>query len=470
MVILPMKLPDMFQMSFKNRLAFNFMISTALIMVSAFAVIYSIVKYRVYYDVNEDIEQEINLHFSEMDFDQDIFKWIDTEEWKEKEHNEVTVDPVFVEIFDPEGRPIQKSPNLKKSSLHFERNIRQKFYLDTLLNDKAIREVQVPIIRNNEMKGYLLIAMSLEEEHAVLESLRLVLIVSAIGMLLVLFFITRYIAGRSISPITQITETASQISRENLGARIPLPANQDELFVLSDTINNLLDRIENAVERERQFTSDASHELRTPLAVIKGNLEVLIRKPREKEEYERTINYCISEANRMNSLVDQLLLLARFENQQIVLDIKAVALNEIILESLERLSPVIKERNTMINFRFDELFTVTTDAYKASIIVENILSNAIKYSEKNGTIDILLSHQDNKVQCRIIDYGIGISAEDLQNIYAQFYRAKPTEHPDVKGTGIGLSIVKRLCNLLGVSIEIESTEQQGTTVTLLFPD
>lgn len=460
----------MFQLSFKNRLAFNFMISTALIKVSVFVIIYSIVKYKVYYDVNADLEQEINLHFSEMDFDQDIFKWIDKEEWKEKEHNEVTVDPVFVEIFDSEGREIQRSPNLNKSTLHFEDHIRHKYYLDTLLNNKAIREVQVPIIRNNELKGYLLIAMSLEEENAVLESLKLVLIVSAICMLLLLFFITRYIAGRSIRPITHITETASQISRENLGSRIELPMNHDELFVLSETINNLLDRIEKAVERERQFTSDASHELRTPLAVIKGNLEVLIRKPREKEEYEKTINYCISEVNRMNSLVDQLLLLARFENKQIVLDTQKVALNEIILESLERLSPIIRERNTIINFRFEELFPVTIDAYKASIIIENILSNAIKYSEANGTVDIVLSHQNGQVKCRITDYGIGISEEDMQNIYGQFYRAKPTEHPEVKGTGIGLSIVKRLCDLLGVAVNIESAEQKGTTVTLLFPD
>jgi signal transduction histidine kinase len=465
-----MKSPDMFQLSFKNRLASNFMISTALVMISVFIIIYSIVKYSVYYDVNADIEHEIQLHFSEMDFDQDIYKWIDEDEWKEKEHNQLTIDPVFVEIFKPDGVPVVKSPNLKESDLHFDRDIQAKHYIDTTLHKQSIREVQVPITKKGEVKGYLLIAMSLEEENVVLENLRLVLFISALAVLLFLFFITRYIAGRSIRPIIRITETTSQISRENLGSRIQLPMNYDELFVLSETINNLLDRIEKAVEREKQFTSDASHELRTPLAVIKGNLEVLIRKPREKEEYEKTINYCISEVNRMNNLVDQLLLLARFENRQIVLDTQKVALNEIILESLERLSPIIKERNTAINFKFDALFPVTIDAYKASIIIENILSNAIKYSEINGIVDIVLSHETGNVQCRITDYGIGISASDMQNIYGQFYRVKPTAHPDVKGTGIGLSIVKRLCELLGVAINIQSSEQQGTIVTLLFPD
>ncbi|AWA31484.1 two-component sensor histidine kinase [Flavobacterium magnum] len=460
----------MFQLSFKNRLAFNFMITTALVMFGVFAVIYAIVKYNVYRDVNSDIEHEIALHFSEMDFDKDIFKWIDVEEWKEREHNRLTIDPVFVEIYKPDGIPVEKSPNLKKDNLHFYRNIHKKHFVDTTLHRQSIRQVQVPIVRNDSIKGYLSIAMSLEEENVVLDNLMLVLIISAILVLPLLFFIIRYIAGRSIRPIIRITETASQISRQNLNLRINLPPNRDELFVLSETINSLLERIETAVDREKQFTSDASHELRTPLAVIKGNLEVLIRKPREKEEYEKTINYCISEINRMNNLVDQLLLLARFENSQIVLQKQKIALNEIILESLERLSPLIKSRRSVINFKFDELFPVTTDAYKASIIIENILSNAIKYSEVGGVVDIHIFNENGYVICRITDFGIGISKQELQDIYKQFYRAKSNKFSDVKGTGIGLSIVKKLCELLGVSIDIQSSEKQGTTVALLFKD
>ncbi|OYU81280.1 MAG: two-component sensor histidine kinase [Flavobacterium sp. BFFFF1] len=460
----------MLPLSFKNRLAFNFMISTALITIGAFFIVYSIVKYSVYSDVNADLEDEISLHFSEMDFNNDIFKWVDKKEWQEKEHNELTVDPVFVEVYDPEGNAVERSPNLKGRNLYFDHRFKHKHYIDTVLNRQAIREVQVPIIKDNRTKGFLLIGMSLEDENAVLANLRMVLVFSVIGMLLLLFMITRYIAGRSIRPIIQMTETTGRISRKNLGLRIALPANRDELYVLSKTINDLLERIENAVEREKQFTSDASHELRTPLAVIKGTLEVLIRKPREKEEYEKTVNYCISEVNRMNNLVDQLLLLARFENSQIILHPQEVVLNEVILESLERLSPMINTRKTAIDFKFDQLFPVYVDAYKASIVIENILSNAVKYSDINGTVEIVLSEKEGQVLCRITDYGIGISEANINRIYEQFYRSGPSDHPDIKGTGIGLSIVKRLCDLMKISIEIQSVKDKGTSVTMLFPE
>ena len=308
----------------------------------------------------------------------------------------------------------------------------------------------------------------MEEPKMVLDNLRNILFISFPIVLLVLFIVTSIIAGKSIKPVLKIIETSSIISTKNLKSRILMPKNKDELYVLSKTINDLLDRIENAIEREKQFTSDASHELRTPLAVIKGTLEVLIRKPREKEEYEGKINYCISEVDRVNNLVDQLLLLARFENQKVIINKQKVALNEIILESLERNSNGIRDKKIGINFTFSEHFMVNTDAYKVSIIIENILSNAIKYSHENGSISILLSNERDVVKCEILDNGIGISPLDIEKIYEQFYRSKPTEHPAIKGNGLGLSIVKRLCDLLDITVSIESNEEIGTKVTLYF--
>jgi len=157
--------------------------------------------------------------------------------------------------------------------------------------------------------------MSLQDATMVLHNLLKTMVILYPLILLLLFIIARIIAGKSIKPISAIIKTSNIITKDNLKSRIQLPQNQDELYILSQTINSLLDRIENTIEREKQFTSDASHELRTPLTVIKGTLEVLIRKPRQHEEYIEKINFCISEVNRLNHLVDQLLLLARFENQ-----------------------------------------------------------------------------------------------------------------------------------------------------------
>ncbi|MCD8261410.1 MAG: HAMP domain-containing protein [Bacteroides sp.] len=128
--------------------------------------------------------------------------------------------------------------------------------------------------------------------------------VCAVGcfvVLMLLFSISRRIARNSIKPIREIINTAEVITHNNLSARIPLPNHTDELYELSETINHLLDRIEYAVERERNFTSYASHEFRTPLSILKGTMEVLIRKPRSEAEYKKRISICIKEVDRLKT-------------------------------------------------------------------------------------------------------------------------------------------------------------------------
>jgi signal transduction histidine kinase len=240
------------------------------------------------------------------------------------------------------------------------------------------------------------------------------------------------------------------------------------LHLLADTINNLLDRVENAIEREKQFTSDASHELRTPLAVIKGTLEVLVRKPRNQEEYREKIDFCINEVNRLNHLVDELLLLARFENQKQSLKTEMVSLNAVFLDMVSRNSTIISEKKLSCVPLFTKDYYIETDSYLFSLIVNNVLTNAIKYSKIGGIINFDIKETKTTTVFTISDNGIGIASEDLEKIFDQFYRSKSNQHPQIKGTGLGLSIVKRLCLLLQIDLEIKSKENVGTKVILSF--
>ena len=337
---------------------------------------------------------------------------------------------------------------------------------DTKILGNKIRQIQVPIFEGSKIIGYLIIAMSLEGALIVLQNLEEILIIAYPLILIVLFFIARFIAGRSIKPISSIIKTSNIITKDNLTSRIPLPQNKDELFVLSQTINNLLDRIETAIEREKQFTSDASHELRTPLTVIKGTLEVLIRKPRNPAEYEEKINFCVKEVNRLNHLVDQLLLLARFENQTQTLKLENVYLNALFLDTIARYSSSIQAKKINVLTEFSQDFYLKTDNYLFSIIINNLISNAVKYSNSNDDLTVKIINNGVKVECYIIDSGIGIPAEDLERIFNPFYRSKSSDHPEIKGTGLGLSIVKKLCSLLGITISITSQEDVGTKVIL----
>jgi signal transduction histidine kinase len=456
-------------LSFKNRIAFYYIITTGLLISAVFFSIYSIVKISVYSHINDDIKSEVNKHLTEVEIKENHIGLIHNDEWREREHNTVAVNPVFVQFYNKDGNIAEKSPNLKIYTLIFNRNMGDNEFFDTKLVSKSIRQIQVPIFRNSVKKGYLLVAMSLEDAKMVLHNLSEILIFSYPLILLLLFIIARLIAGRSIKPINSIIETSNIITRDNLKSRIPLPQNRDELYTLSQTINNLLDRIENTIEREKQFTSDASHELRTPLTVIKGTLEVLVRKPRNQEEYQEKINFCVSEVNRLNHMVDQLLLLARFENQNKSLKIEKVCLNVVILDSISRYSAIIQSKNIQISTDFVKEYYVENDAYLLSIIINNLVSNALKYSNENSKLNIILTDENERIECHIIDSGIGIPAVDLQKIFNQFYRSKAIEHTGIKGSGLGLSIVKRLCTLLHIDIKITSQENIGTTVFLSFP-
>ncbi|HRE78723.1 MAG TPA: HAMP domain-containing sensor histidine kinase [Flavobacterium sp.] len=458
----------MLKFSFRNRIAFYYIISTALLITIVFLVIYQMVSLSVYNHINDDIQNEVEKHLQEIEIDHNNTYLIQVDEWREREHNTVDVNPVFVEFFDSNNELIDKSPNLKKLNLKLYPENRKNEFIDTYLNKKPIRQIQVPLYDNQKVIGYLVVAMSLDDAIMVLSNLRNILFISLPIILISLFLIARFIVGRSIKPIKTIIETSKQISRENLSSRIDLPQNKDELFVLSKTINDLLDRIENAVEREKQFTSDASHELRTPLAVIKGTLEVLVRKPRNQSEYEEKINYSIKEVDRLNQLVDELLLLARFENQKQNTKKEPVFLNALILDVLARFSQKINDKNIKIENSFADDYTIDSDNYLVSIIISNLVSNAIKYSNPNGKISIALWKENNQIICKIQDNGIGISSEELNKIGNRFYRSQSVLQTNTKGTGLGLSIVKRLTDLLNIDFQINSKLNVETIVELRF--
>lgn len=459
---------NFFSFSFKNRIAFNYILSSSILIAIVFLSIFSIVKYSVNQHVNEEIQEELYKHLDDVTTDENDTYLIHVDQWRAREHNSISVNPVFVEFYDNNKQLIDKSPNLKNSNVELLDNDKNNKFTDTKLNGIPIRQIQMPIINKNEIVGYLVVAMSLED-FEIVKILKNILLISYPLILILLFLIARFFAGKSIKPVLTIIDTLSKITKDNLKTRIPLPINKDELFILSKNINNLLDRVENAIEREKQFTSDASHELRTPLAVMKGTMEVLIRKPRTQIQYEEKINFCISEVDRLNHMVDQLLLLARFENQKQNIKNETIYLNAIILDNLTRFSQKIAHKKLKVITNFSEDFYIQSDSYLVSIIVSNLISNALKYSNDNEVVTIILTNEGNQIIFKISNNGIGIVQSDIAKIFNSFYRSDVTNQSEVKGTGLGLSIVKRLCDLLKFEISVESKLHQSTTFILRLP-
>ncbi len=458
----------MFSFSFKNRIAFNYIVSGAFLIAIVFLFIYNIVKYSVNKHINEEIQEELYKHLDDVSTDVNDTYLIQVDQWRAREHNSISVNPVFVQFYDNNKEVIDKSPNLKYSNLQLL-VAKNNTFVDTKLNSIPIRQIQTAIINKEKVVGFIVVAMSLED-FEIVYILKNILLITFPLILILLFLIARFFAGKSIKPVSTIIATSSQITKDNLKARIPLPTNKDELYLLSENINHLLDRVENAIDREKQFTSDASHELRTPLAVIKGTMEVLIRKPRNQQEYEEKIQFCISEVDRLNHMVDQLLLLARFENQKQNIKKESIYLNAIVLDNLTRFSDKIESKKLKVITSFNDDYYINSDNYLISIILSNLISNAIKYSKNETEINIKLLSENDNVLFSISDNGIGIVSEDIDKIFTSFYRSNVANHTQIKGTGLGLSIVKRLCDLLKIEINLTSEIDKGTTFIIRFPE
>jgi signal transduction histidine kinase len=237
---------------------------------------------------------------------------------------------------------------------------------------------------------------------------------------------------------------------------------------LTSSINELLDRIQHALEREKQFTSDASHQLRTPLAVLKGTLEVLVRKPRTESEYQEKINFSITEIDRISEIVNQLLLLARFDKSSESISSKVIDLHIIIDDILQRFKDKILSKNLSIEMDVKKPSSVYSDPYYVDLIIENIISNAIKYSHQNGRIEIKIFSIDNEIKCQINDFGIGINSSDLASIFNPFFRSDELSHKEIKGNGLGLSIVKKASKVINAKVDVESQINKGSSFTISF--
>lgn len=455
-------------LSFKKRIALHFILATAFVVVAVFGVVYFIVQQSVYDNIDNDLSIEANKHTVEIYFSEKGIKFINKDEWEESEHREVQVNPVFIQLTDNLGNVMDKSPNLKTNKLPFKKQNKFGDHFNTKLNNRLVRQVQIPVKENGKIKGYIVAAMSLDGSIMVLENLRNTLLFLFPLVLIGLFFISSFLAGRSISPVVVITNTANRITKSNLNQRIELPQNEDELFELSSSINSLLERLEQALAREKQFTSDASHELRTPISVIRGTLEVLNRKERSADEYRDKINFCLKELDRMTGMTEQLLLLARFDSDTKLNSESNSLIEDIVDQIIIQRTSSILEKNIELNIELDEKANLQVNSFTTHLILDNLISNAIKYSHSNGRIEIFIKENTNSVQCTIKDYGIGIKEVDLQNIYSPFFRSDALNHKEKKGVGLGLSIVQKAIAISDGKIRISSEYGKGTTVEVIF--
>lgn len=277
-----------------------------------------------------------------------------------------------------------------------------------------------------------------------------------------------WLSDRAIRPIVSMTRTAQSISAQNLKERIDLKDTDTELGQLATVLNGAFDRLEMAFERQSRFTADASHELRTPLSVVLAHTELALSRERSGEEYRATLETCQRASIRMKSLVEGLLMLARFDSGEPALESTEFDLSHATQECVELLQPLAAVR--AIQLESDLPATrIRADRGRISQVITNLLTNAIRYNRDGGTVRISLAGGSEGAVMRVADTGVGIDRQELNNIFDRFYRIDKARSRVDGGSGLGLSICKTIVEAHGGTIHVTSEPGVGSTFEVRLP-
>ena len=279
-----------------------------------------------------------------------------------------------------------------------------------------------------------------------------------------------YITKRAFRPVNNIVKTANDISHQkDISRRIEIApdSKEDELHHLSVTLNNMLDKIENLIKQEKQFTSDASHELRTPISVILAQGEYLldIAKDEKEKELAQTI---VDKSNQISKLVSRLLLLARIDQNRQQINKEKINFNavaDIVIQNMENFASQ-KNINLLTSIQGDVM--ICADETLITSAVSNLVSNAIKYGKESGYVMISASQFNGNVEITVKDNGIGISKEHIDKIWTRFYRVDEVRNDEYGSSGLGLSMVKSIIELHGGDITVQSVLGEGTEFRIIL--
>ena len=278
------------------------------------------------------------------------------------------------------------------------------------------------------------------------------------------------LSRRALSPVDAITRTARTINASNLSDRLEKLSTGDELQRLSDTLNEMLGRIEHAFVRVTQFTADASHELRTPIALIRTEAEIVLRRSRGDGEYREALRHILLEAERSTALVEELLTLARADSGRETLRIASVDLSTIVREAGEQWQELMATRNlTFSRKTTGAKVSVLGDRNALQRLLTLLLDNAVKYTPAPGTIELQLETRGSSAIIRVRDSGIGIAVEEQPKIFERFYRVDKARSRDLNGAGIGLAIAQWIVQQHQGSITVESLPGKGSTFVVELP-
>jgi heavy metal sensor kinase len=376
----------------------------------------------------------------------------------------------YLQVYAGNGEWIYRSAFLQEHPLPpVEPNLVRRAFEDRRLGGKSFRFI-TQMLRLNGRTYTVQSGMPSKDVVQALSSFRLYLLMFAPLLFLIAAAGGYWLSRRALAPVDSIVQTARAITGTNLDSRLKKLETGDELQRLSDTLNEMLDRIEHTFLRITQFTADASHELRTPISLVRTEAELALRRSRDEAEYQESLRHILSEAERATSLIEELLALARADSGREMLHMRPVSLQATLRGLVDSWRQVATIRNLQFSdsLGISESF-VLADETALRRVVNILLDNAFKYTPSPGTVRLSLEQKTGKAIVVIEDTGIGIPADEQSKVFERFYRVDKARSREMGGAGLGLSIAQWIVQQHRGNIAVESEPGKGTIFRLELP-
>jgi heavy metal sensor kinase len=361
---------------------------------------------------------------------------------------------------------------------HLGRALDGKTTLETVAgNGESLRVITVPIRARdqfgstNRVISALQLAYSRDRITDTVELLLTALLVVAPVGIAISALTGYWLAGRALRPVADITHLASQIDGDDLGSRLNLDLPDDELGRLASTFDSMLVRIDEAFQRQRQFTGDAAHELRTPLALMRSQIDLAMTQAESTSEYREALAALDGDVTRMTALVGMLLSLARADAGQLTPNREPVDLADLARDVTEQLEPIAAETGITLQANLEPV-TATVDADMIIQVLVNLIDNAIKHTPIGGTVTVGVARANAAATITVSDTGAGIPAVHLPRIFDRFYRVETGRARSAGGSGgigLGLAICQAIAHAHQGTLTASSEEGKGSTFRLTIP-
>jgi heavy metal sensor kinase len=374
----------------------------------------------------------------------------------------------FAQLIGPDG-VVESSANLPSeqllpsavlASIHgqtfFDQGVR------TIEDRVAARLLAAPLTDGS----HVVVGIDVDDQREVVARLTVLVAVGGPIVLLALSVLGWILAGAALRPVEELRSEAAAISMSEPDRRLPVPATGDELQRLTETLNGMLDRVHDALDRERRLVDEASHELRTPLGVLKAEVDLALKGPRSRDELETALRSIAQETERLRRLTQDLLVLARSDRGRLPVHRGDVDVSGVI----ERVVAEFDDRAGREGVRLGvsgSNVRARVDADRVRQAIENLVDNGLRHAGRGGSVEVRADRDHDRLRVVVTDSGPGFAGDVLDRAFEPFARAEGGREGD--GAGLGLTIVRAVAEAHGGSATVRNLDGGGAAVSLELP-